>query len=194
MNVNKEKYKCDIYDLPLSVFIEIYTNEDNDIEFENEEKHTACMRLIAEYMEIVGGKQLVGEIMRSNERITLSMMTECMAACENMLKLGMYNEVCDILLCLGYSYGKNDINGMKSRISALQARSQYDLDKLEKEEDEMRENIIDKPTKRSFINEVVAVGRFNRMHINLKEWTAGAYACLVKQTCAEIDELNRKQK
>lgn len=40
----------------------------------------------------------------------------------------------------------------------------------------------------------VAIGKYNKMHINLKEWTAGSYACLVRQTCDEIDELNRKKK
>ena len=80
---------------------------------------------------------------------------------------------------------------MNARISALKSRAQYDLDKISKEKNEEQK---EKPTKRGFINEVVAIGKYNKMHINLKEWTAGSYACLVRQTCDEIDELNRKKK
>lgn len=59
---------------------------------------------------------------------------------------------------------------------------------------EKNEGLKEKPTKRGFINEVVAIGKYNKMYINPKEWTAGSYACLVRQTCDEIDGLNRKKK
>ncbi len=32
------KYTSDIYEIPLSVFIEIYTNEGNDVEFKDGDK------------------------------------------------------------------------------------------------------------------------------------------------------------
>ena len=114
-----------------------------------------------------------------------------MKACENMMKLKMYDEVRDILMKIGYSCKKGDVMVMNARISALKSRAQYDLDKISKEKNEEPK---EKPTKRGFINEVVAIGKYNKMHINLKEWTAGSYACLVRQTCDEIDELNRKKK
>lgn len=185
------RYTCDIYEIPLSVFVEIYTNENNDIEFEGEDKKAACSRLVGDYMEIVGGKQLSAEILNCNERINLAAVIECMKACENMMRLKMYRDVCDILSSLGYGCKETDIAGMATRINALKARAQYDLDKLGSEE---KKEESGRPSKRNFINEVVAIGKYNKMHINLKEWTAGAYACLVKQTCNEIEELNRKRK
>lgn len=185
------KYTCDIYEIPLSVFIEIYTNENNSVEFEGEDKNAACSRLVGDYMEIVGGKQLSSEILNCNDRINLAATIECMKACENMMRLKMYKDVCDVLSSLGYGCNESDIAGMASRINALKARAQYDLDKLGGEE---KKESSGRTSKGDFINEVVAIGKYNRMHINLKEWTAGAYACLVKQTCSEIYELNRKQK
>lgn len=188
------KYTSDIYELPLSVFIEIYTNEKNNIEFQDDDKPSACSKVISDYIEIVGGKGLISEIMKANERITLTGMVECMAACENLLKLKMNKEVCEILLSLGYSCKVNDTDSMRSRVKSLLARARYDLDKLNNESASETKKKGDRPDKKSFINEVVAIGKYNKMHINTHEWTAGAYACLVRQTCAEIDELNRKHK
>lgn len=185
------KYSSDIYELPLSVFIELYVNEENKIEFENEDRDISRSKIINDYMEIVGSKQLSAEILNCNERMNLAMTVECMKACENMMRLKMYDIVCDILLKIGYSCKRSDISGMSSRISALKSRAQYDLDKISKDKNEEPK---ERPTKRVFINEVVAIGKYNKMHINLKEWTAGAYACLVRQTCDEIEELNRKRK
>lgn len=185
------KYSSDIYEIPLSVFIEIYTNEGNDVEFKDGDKDHVSERVINDYMEIVSGRQLLAEILNCNERMNLAMTVELMKACENMMRLKMYDDVCDILLQIGYSCKKSDISGMSSRISALKSRAQYDLDKISKEKNEEPK---ERPTKKAFINEVVAIGKYNKMHINLKEWTAGAYACLVRQTCDEIEELNRKRK
>lgn len=51
---------------------------------------------------------------------------------------------------------------MNARISALNSRAQYDLDKISKEKNE---GLKEKPTKRGFINEVVAIGKYNKMYI-----------------------------
>ena len=185
------RYTSDIYELPLSIFMEIYTNDSNTIEFDGEDKGAASAKIINDYIEIVGSKQLSSEILNCNERMNLAMTVECMKACENMMKLKMYDEVRDILMKIGYSCKKADVMAMNARISALKSRAQYDLDKISKEKNEEPK---EKPTKWGFINEVVAIGKYNKMHINLKEWTAGSYACLVRQTCDEIDELNRKKK
>lgn len=185
------KYKADIYDIPLSVFVEIYTNNDKCVEFEGGETDESREKLISDYMEIVAGKQLYAEVLGCNERMNLSMTVECMNACENMMKLGMYDEVHDTLVNIGYSCKDGDVKSMKERIYALKARAQYDLSKINTENGDSKKEI---PTKRSFINEIVSIGKYNKMYINTKEWTAGEYACLVKQTCDEIEMLNRKKK
>ncbi len=91
------------------------------------------LKIINDYMEIVSGRQLLAEILNCNERMNLAMTVELMKACENMMRLKMYDDVCDILLQIGYSCKKSDISGMSSRISALKSRAQYDLDKQGKE-------------------------------------------------------------
>ena len=52
------RYTSDIYELPLSVFIEIYTNDSNTIEFDSEDKGAASAKIINDYIKIVGSKQL----------------------------------------------------------------------------------------------------------------------------------------
>lgn len=185
------RYGSDIYELPLSVFVEIYTDADNSVEFEGDDGKEAAARVIADYMEIVGGRRLRSEISESDGRMNLVMTVECMNACECMMRLGMYGEVRGILAGMGYPLDVSDTDGMSSRISALKSRARYDLDKAERDR---REERPERPTKREFINEVVAVGKYNRMHIAMNEWTAGAYACLVRQTCDEIEELNRRRR
>ena len=88
------KYSSDIYEIPLSVFIEIYTNEGNDVEFKDGDKDHVSERVINDYMEIVSGRQLLAEILNCNERMNLAMTVELMKACENMMRLKMYDDEC----------------------------------------------------------------------------------------------------
>ena len=72
------RYTSDIYELPLSVFIEIYTNDSNTIEFDGEDKGAVSAKIINDYIEIVGSKQLFSEILNCNERMNLAMTVEGM--------------------------------------------------------------------------------------------------------------------
>ena len=65
-------YKADINELPLSVFIEVYTNENHTVKFDipNDE---AVPKVVGDYMAIVGGKQLMAEVVISALLATSSM-------------------------------------------------------------------------------------------------------------------------
>ena len=56
------------------------------------------------------------------------------------------------------------------------------------------EKKAEKPTKEAFTKERVTIMKYNKMQIDPKVITAGEYAWLVRQTCDEIEELNRKHK
>lgn len=181
-------YKADINELPLNVFIEVYINENNNVEFDIP-KDEAVRKVVTDYMNIVGGKQMSAEIVNSNRRLNLILMSECMNACENLMLLGKWKEVCDVLLSLGYSLRESDKEKIRTRVKALKAKAEYDLSAEEKDEEK-----AEKPTKEAFTKERVTIMKYNKMQIDTNTITAAEYAYLVKQTCDEIEELNRKHK
>lgn len=181
-------YKADINEIPLSVFIEVYTNENHGVSFDIPTDE-AVSKIVGDYMAIVGGKQVASEVVNANRRLNLCLMVECMAACENLILLNNWNGVCDVLLSLGYSLKESDHERIKQRVQTLKSKAEYDLSK-EKEADKPKE----KPTKELFTKERVTIMKYNKMQIDTKIITAGEYAWLVRQTCDEIEELNRKHK
>lgn len=181
-------YKADINELPLNVFIEVYTNENHGVSFDIP-TDKAVSKVVGDYMAIVGGKQIASEIVNANRRMNLVLMVECMTACENLMLLGRWEGVCEVLLKLGYSLKEADQDKIRQRVQTLKSKAEYDLSK-EKTEDKPKE----RPTKESFTKERVTIMKYNKMQIDTKTITAGEYAWLVRQTCEEIEELNRKHK
>lgn len=181
-------YKADIDEIPLSVFIEIYTNENHEVKFDIPTEE-AVGKVVSQYMSIVGGKQIAAEVVNANRRINLALMVDCMTACENLMIMGNWKGVCDVLLSLGYSLKADDHGKIRQRVQTLKTKAEYDLSK-EKSEEKPKE----RPTKEQFTRERVTIMKYNKMQIDPKTMTAGEYAWLVKQTCDEIEELNRKHK
>ena len=181
-------YKADINELPLSVFIEVYTNENHKVKFDIP-NDKAVPKVVGDYMAIVGGKQLMAEVVNSNRKLNLALMVDCMTACENLMLLNNWKGVCSVLLTLGYSLKESDQEKIKQRVQTLKSKAEYDLSK-EKDDDKPKE----KPTKDMFTKERVTIMKYNKMQIDPKVITAGEYAWLVRQTCEEIEELNRKHK
>lgn len=181
-------YKADINELPLNVFIEVYTNENHGVKFDIPTEQ-AVSKIVGDYMNIVGGKQIAAEIVNLNRRINLSLMVDCMTACENLMIMGYWKGVCQALLSLGYSVKSDDHEKMKQRVLMLKSKAEYDLSKDAKEDKPK-----DRPTKETFTKERVMVMKYNKMQIDPKVMTAGEYAWLLKQTCDEIEELNRKHR
>lgn len=183
------KYSSDINEIPLSVFIEVYTNPKNTVEFE-EGKEESVKKLITDYIGIVSGRQVANEVGNKNKLVNLTITLDCMLACENLIRVGDYKGVCNVLASFGYGLKLSDEEKIKSRVLSIKAVTQYEIDKLSKKE----ENQGETPDKNYFVKERVSVMKFYKMHIDPKVFTAGEYANLVKQMCDEIEELNRKMK
>jgi hypothetical protein len=181
-------YKADINELPLSVFIEVYTNEKHGVCFDIPTDE-AVSKVVGEYMNIVGGKQIAAEVVEANRRLNLALMVDCMTACENLMLLERWKCVCEVLRELGYCVKEDDQTKIRQRVQTLKSKAEYDLSK-EKSEDKPKE----RPTKEQLTRERVTVMKYNKMQIDPKTMTAGEYAWLVKQTCDEIEELNRKHR
>lgn len=181
-------YKADINELPLNVFIEVYTNENHQVEFDMP-RDEAVKKVICEYTSIVGGRLIASEIVNSNRRMNLMVILDCMTGCENLILMENWKGVCNALLRLGYSLKEDEHEKIKMRVQTLKTKAEYDLSK-EQDNEEPKE----KPTKEMFTKERVMVMKYNKMQIDPKTMMAGEYAWLVKQTCDEIEELNRKHK
>ena len=181
-------YKADINELPLNVFIEVYTNENHQVKFDLPTDE-AVRKVVTDYMNIVGGKQISAEVVNSNRKLNLILTIECMTACENLILLEKWKEVCEVLMNLGYSLKESDKDKISQRVQTLKSKAEYDLSR-----EESAEKPKEKPTKEAFTRERVTIMKYNKMQIDPKVITAGEYAWLVKQTCDEIDELNRKHK
>lgn len=181
-------YKADINELPLSVFIEVYTNENHEVKFDIPTEE-AVGKVITDYMCIIGGKQIAAEIVNSNRKLNLRLMVECMTACENLILLKRWKDVCEALSTLGYTLKESEQDKIRQRVQTLKSKAEYDISREEKA-DKPKE----KPTKDDFTRERVTIMKYNKMQIDPKVITAGEYAWLVKQTCDEIEELNRKHK
>lgn len=181
-------YKADINELPLSVFIEVYTNENHGVSFDIPTDE-AVMKVVGEYMAIVGGKQIAAEVVNSNRVLNLAMMVDCMTICENLIMLERWKCVCEVLMGYGYSLKEGEHDKIRLRVQTLKAKAEYDLSK-EKNEEKPKE----RPTKEQFTKERVTIMKYNKMQIDPKVITAAEYAWLVRQTCEEIEELNRKHK
>lgn len=186
-------YEAKLDKIPLSVFIEIYTNPNNDIEFVGD-KREAIVSLIEEYMDIVGGLSLASYLSTENTMLNESTMLEVVSACENLMLLGRYKEVSEILSGYGYNISHEDKEKMKSRLETLKSKSRYYYDKaLQNREERKASNKT--TTKEDFIKERVFLMRYNRLHIDVDRFSAAEYAYLVKQTTAEIEDIKRhKQK
>lgn len=181
-------YKADINEIPLSVFIEVYTNDNHQVKFDIPTEE-AVGKVVSQYISIVGNKQLSAEIVNVNRRINLALMVDCMTACENLIIIGNWKGVCDVLLSLGYSVSVDDHDKIRQRVNTLKLKANYDLSK-EKFDEKPKE----KTTKEQFTRERVSIMKYNKMQIDPRVMTAGEYAWLVKQTCDEIEEFNRKNK
>lgn len=179
-------YKADIHELPLNVFIEVYTNSEHNIEFDLP-RIEAETKIVGQYMSIVGGKQIAAEIINANRVLNLMLLVGCMNACENLILLKKWKEVAEILSVLGYNLKEDEEEKIKMRIASIKAKSEYDLSK-EKKDDKPKEKV----TKESFARERVLIMKYNKMQIDTTVMTAGEYAYLVKETCDEIEMLNRK--
>ena len=125
----RQIYKADINELPLSVFIEVYTNDNHGVKFDIPTDE-AVAKVVGDYMAIVGGKQIASEVVNANRRLNLVLMVECMTACENLILLNNWKGVCDTLLILG----KNETGLIVTRPETLNDLASKIFDSVENED------------------------------------------------------------
>lgn len=180
----------DITKIPLSRFIDVYCGDRNaliinDKHSEKELSETAN-NLIQKYIEIAGGKSITVELRAKDERLTLESKISCMEACLNIIKLGDYKSVVDILNNFGYRLPFNtDSDKMRihSRVESILQQSKMRVAQLEAKRKDIQP--VKQPTREQFASEMaIVMSRFKPFNEN--EISAAVYANWVKIMCDEI--------
>lgn len=171
--------------MPLSQFIKLYNGDldvvDGDVNLASE--------ITSEYISIVGGSSLTHKIMRRNEKLNLTCYLNSVFACETLLALGCFKDVCDVLKELGYSAKESDTEGLKRRVSSLKASFKLKLERLNAMKEEEEEGFDPE----HFPKEIASVCTYYRMTIDKDKLSAKEYAYIVKTMSKEIKDIKNQQ-
>lgn len=183
----------DLNKIPLQRFIDVFCGDFRVLiingNHEDAELESAAQKMIYEYMSIVGGRQVLAEIAKKNEQINLGMKIECMLACENLIKIGRYEDVRLVLEELGYRIREDEPEKMKTRVTSILGSSRLRLDMIKGQPAKVVDKGFDKG---SFVKERVMVMQHYKMHIDPTVFTAGEYAYMVKGMCDDIERMSKK--
>lgn len=108
----------DLDKIPLDIFIDVFLGEKRkliiDGNHSEEELESQSSMLISEYIEIVGGSSVSGEILKKSNLINLHIKVECMRIAELMANRGEWDEVVNILRSLDISYSRLNMKKLES--------------------------------------------------------------------------------
>lgn len=180
----------DIAKIPLSRFIDIYCGDRDALiingKHSEKELSETANSLIQKYIEIAGGKSINTELRAKDERLILESKVSCMEACLNIIKLGDYDSVANILNNFGYKLACNtDSDKMRihSRVQSILQQGKMRIAQLDSKKKDVKP--IDKPTREQFASEMaIVMSRFKPFNEN--EISAAVYANWVKIMCDEI--------
>lgn len=176
--------------ISLSDFLRVYegnTEYAGDGKESTEAKNKASEQMIMEYLEIVGGKTVLCEISKKSEQINNDIKFNLMNSCDNLIKLGDWESVSDILSLLGFKIFPSNHEKIRQRIRIIRSSAKMKMDMV-KQAPEM------KADKDYFIKErTMAMGHF-KMHIDPDVYKAKEYAYLVKRMCDDISAMKPKRK
>lgn len=184
----------DLNKIPLLRFIDVFCGDYRALVINGSHKkgelEPIAQRLIYEYLSIVGGRQVLAEIAKKNEELNLGMKIECMLACENLMKIGRYDEVCVVLGELGYRMREDEHEKMKTRVKSILGGSRLRLDMIKGQPAKVADKGFDKG---SFVRERVMVMQHYKMHIDPAVFTAGEYANMVRGMCEEVERMSKRK-
>lgn len=185
----------DLDKIPLSIFIEVFTGNINSVVINGvhskDEIKEASEKLIMDYVQIVGGMSALAEITKKNNILNNQTKIECMQACENLIKLGEWEDVCSILSTLGYKMFPNQRDQIKKRIQTVLSGSKYRIDRLMADQKDKQDVKIDR---NYFTKERVLIMTHYSMHINPEQFSAKEYAYMVKRMCDDVASMARYNK
>lgn len=185
----------DLDKIPLDVFIEVCTGDISKLiiegEHSEEELSEQSEKLIAEYVEIVGGTSLLTEISQKNNLLNLHIKIECMKGVELMIQNKDWADAARILSEFGFSYFPSEHDKIRKKAASILSMSKYMLERANAKE---KPESTSKMDKNYFVRERVAVMSHYGMHIRKNEISAKEYAYMVKKMCEDVKSMGKSLK
>jgi hypothetical protein len=181
----------DLNEIPMSRFIDIYNGDltalvksGNPSEDELKE---AAEKLIFEYFDIVGNRNIVADMSRKNEMINLRIYLDTFEMCKGMIQLDKWVEVCAVLETIGYKLNPENHDEIELKITSLLANKKFRYEMLLN--DIQKSSPDSKPDPDHFTRECVAVETHFKMQIDFNRTSAKKYAYYVKSMCRDIEHM-----
>lgn len=182
-----EKYRAELSEIPMSVFIRLYSGDRKGISFKGEEDtERAVRRLVSEYNAIIGERNIRAEVQRGARRMNSLARLSAARIAVMFLECGDADAASVILSGIGCR--AEGSSALKAKAQAAIASESFALDREAKAASPERPPMSDS----DFVKERVAMMRHYRMHIDADEYSAEEYAYLVKGFCDEIESMRRK--
>lgn len=186
MKTSRYYTRCE--DIPLCKFVRVYKGDFTALIIEgeagNQELTDAAHRLIEEYSNIVGNKNMSFEIDRRSKMVNYHIKLNILDIATNLLDIKMYEEAKVLLHPLGIRISDDYSNLQPIHKSIMSVRAEIKL-RLEM----MKRQITEKPKGEiDFVKERMIVSSHFKIYINPKVYTAAEYGCLVKMMLDELKE------
>lgn len=185
----------DLDKIPLDVFIEVCTGDIRKLiiegEHSEEELSEQSEKLIAEYLEIVGGTSFLAEMSQRNNLINLHIKIEYMKIVEIMISNNDWEYAANALSRLGFTYSSSEHDKIRKKAASILSMSKYMLERANAKE---KPESTSKMDKNYFVRERVAVMSHYGMHIRKNEISAKEYAYMVKKMCEDVKSMGKSLK
>lgn len=168
--------------ISLANFINVFIGEYNYAGENEDDKalSVASEKMIAEYIEVIGGKSVQKEIYSLNEDLNNKIKSTLMDNCEILMQFEEWSAVSVILSNMGYSILPEDKEKIKRRIMSIKATCAL---KNRPKEAKIKDKKVDKDY---FIQERSLLMSHYKMYIDPNIYRAKEYAYLVKNFTDEI--------
>lgn len=191
------RYTADIARVPLSVYIALMAGDDVRFDVSREK---AKMRMMSQYMDIVGGASYKAMLGKENARYAEGVRMQCLTVAQNLLTMQDIEGAKAVLTACGYRAKGTDAEAISKEIEAWRARIEWDKARREQAEQnapKREEQRLDVHSQ--FAREKAVVMQFYKFAFNNDSITTLEYAYMVAQMNEQLleqkrhnDEMRRK--
>lgn len=156
----------------------------------DEEVRQAAQAMCAEYLRIVGGRQVAAELSRENEALKLRMRDVCLRAARALCEAGDMDSALEVLKSAGLPVSETEKDAMLMRIDGLLAQDAYKRDKAALARKQEKHTEV---SREYFTRERVAVMRWAKMYVDERQMSAAEYAWMVRAMCEDLQRAMMEQ-
>ena len=156
----------------------------------DDEVRQAAQAMCAEYLRIVGGRQVAAELSRENEALKLRMRDVCLRAARALCEAGDMDSAGAVLKSAGLPVDEAERDAMLMRIDGLMAQDAYKRDKAALARKQEKHTEVNREY---FTRERVAVMRWAKMYVDERQMSAAEYAWMVRAMCDDLQKAMMEQ-